>query len=287
MSNYLAKYGGILPRGNMTHFQESDKPLNFAQLLLMRQAAGLSSFLSICGHTFFARIFFSGLFIMYLNCPSKAVSQTTDNKLSKKIAMHVAGHVVAIYHGNRQKPFSPFFQILVNRHSNDFQLSWPLTCLNDKSIANSDDYRRILALPVTIKKPAWPISSEEMQLAEMTFEADIISLLAGPLAEAKYEAMCDGEPINPRLVNLNALHYYGGSSDLEMVNEYLECFITDQDEREKKISGLFLEAFSFINDRTSWLVITMLANYILTTRKNFIDYEEVVPYLLSSLSKLD
>jgi len=224
---------------------------------------------------------------MYLNCPSKAVSQPTHNKLSKKSAIHVAGHAVAIYLGNRQKQFSPFFQILVNRHCNDFQLSWPLNRLNDKSITNSDDYRSILALPVSIEKPARHISSEEMQLAEMTFETDIISLLAGPLAEAKYEAMRDGELINPRLVNLNALHYYGGSSDLEIVNEYLECFISEKAEREKKISDLFLEAFSFINDKTNWLVITMLANYILTTRKNFIDYEEVVPHLLSSLSDLD
>jgi hypothetical protein len=40
-SNFLAKYGGILSRGNMTHFQGSDKPLDFTQLLLMRQTAKL------------------------------------------------------------------------------------------------------------------------------------------------------------------------------------------------------------------------------------------------------
>ena len=41
-SNYLAKYGGKLPRGNMTHFQGLDKPLDFTQLLLMRQTTELS-----------------------------------------------------------------------------------------------------------------------------------------------------------------------------------------------------------------------------------------------------
>jgi hypothetical protein len=40
-SNYLAKYGGILPRGNMPHFQELDKSLDFTQLLLMRHTAEL------------------------------------------------------------------------------------------------------------------------------------------------------------------------------------------------------------------------------------------------------
>ncbi len=42
LSNYLAKYGGILSRGNMTHFQGPEKPLDFTQLLLMRQTAELS-----------------------------------------------------------------------------------------------------------------------------------------------------------------------------------------------------------------------------------------------------
>jgi hypothetical protein len=41
-SNYLANYGGKLPRGNMTHFQGLGKPLNFVQLLLMRHTAELS-----------------------------------------------------------------------------------------------------------------------------------------------------------------------------------------------------------------------------------------------------
>jgi hypothetical protein len=41
LSNYLAKIGDILSRGNMTHFQGSNKHLDFTQLLLMRHAAEL------------------------------------------------------------------------------------------------------------------------------------------------------------------------------------------------------------------------------------------------------
>ena len=96
-------------------------------------------------------------------------------------------------------------------------------------------------------------------------------LLVGPLAEAKYVAMRDGELINPRLVNLNALHYYGGTSDLDIINEYLQGFIVVEAVREKKISDLFLQAFSFINDRSNWLAITVLASYILAGRMNIIE----------------
>jgi len=225
---------------------------------------------------------------MNLNSPSKAVSQLTHNELNKKGAIHAAGHAVAIYLGSRQKQLSPFFQIYIKKErTTDFQLSRSLYFLNDKPIAKSEDEQWIHTIPVSIEKAVKDISSEQMQLYDIAFEVDVISLLVGPLAEAKYVAMRDGEPINPRLVNLNALHYYGGTSDLEIVNEYLECFISDEAEREKKISGLFLDAFSFIDERLNWLAITMLANYILTARKTIIDYEEVMPFLLSHLSGLD
>jgi hypothetical protein len=61
----------------------------------------------------------------------------------------------------------------------------------------------------------------------------------GPLAEANYVAMRDDEPINARLVNLNALHHYGGSSDLETINDYLDCLNTDRAQREKNYPSYF------------------------------------------------
>jgi hypothetical protein len=138
-------------------------------------------------------------------------------------------------------------------------------------------------LPFSTKKAVKAISSEQMQAYENAFETDVISLLVGPLAEAKYVAMRDGELINPRLVNLNALHNYGGSSDLEIVNQYLQWFIVEEAEREKKISDLFLQAFSFINNPSNWLAITVLAYHILAGRVNIIEGEEVTPYLIPTL----
>ena len=96
-------------------------------------------------------------------------------------------------------------------------------------------------------------------------------------------AMRDGELINPRLVNLNALHYYGGTSDLEIINEYLQGFIVEEADREKKISDLFLQAFSFINDQSNWIAITVMSHYILAGRMNIIECEEVMPDLIPSL----
>lgn len=223
---------------------------------------------------------------MNLNFSSKAFSQLTHNEFSKKNAIHQAGHAVAIYLGNRQKQLTPFFFrfILKSRlvtlrcHGH-----YALCILNDESIANLEDDHLNHSLPLSIEKTTNDISSELMQARECYFKADVISLLVGPLAEAKYVSMRDGELINPRLVNLNALHYYGGTSDLEIVNEYLEYCIAEETERERKISDLFLEAFSFINDRSNWLAISVLAYYILADRKNIIECEEVIPYLIPSL----
>ena len=206
---------------------------------------------------------------MNLNYSLKAFSQLTHNEHSKKHAIHKAGHAVAIYLGNRQKRVSPFFfQLYIKEQSNHFQLSHALSLLNDESIGKLEHDRLIQPLLFSTVKATKAISSEQMQAYENAFETDVISLLVGPLAEAKYVAMRDGELINPRLVNLNALHHYGGSADLEIINKYLEYFIIEKAEREKKISELFLQAFSFINDRSNWLTITVLAYYVLAGRMN-------------------
>ncbi|MFZ2172205.1 MAG: hypothetical protein WAW61_21520 [Methylococcaceae bacterium] len=220
---------------------------------------------------------------MNLKISSKAFSQLTHNEPSKKSAIHQAGHAVAIYIGNRQKQLPPFFfQIYIKELSSDFQLSRSLCLLNDKCTVKFDDDRLLHALPFSIEKASTDNFSEPKQVDECAFETDVINLLAGPLAEAKYVAMRDGELINPRLVNLNALHNYGGTSELEIVGKYLEYFIPEETEREKKISDLFLQAFSFINDRSNWLAITALAYYILAGRKKSIECEEVLPYLIPS-----
>ena len=91
--------------------------------------------------------------------------------------------------------------------------------------------------------------------------------------------MRDDEPINPRLVNLNALHHYGGSSDLETINEYLDCLIANKAHREKKLSELFLAAFNFISDRSNWHAIMALADYISADCKNIIGCEEIIAVL--------
>ena len=204
-------------------------------------------------------------------------------ELSRKTAVHEAGHAAAIYLGNKQKQLPPvFFQIFIKELNSDFQSGGCLCKSYDSCnncITKIEGGRLIHTLPYSVDEAISDFSSTQKQAYQRAFDADIINLLVGPLAEANYVAMRDDEPINPRLVNLNALHHYGGSSDLETIYEYLDCLSGNRAQQEKKLSELFLDAFNFINDRSNWHAIMALADYILVDCKNIIECEEIIAVL--------
>ena len=77
----------------------------------------------------------------------------------------------------------------------------------------------IQSLPVALIESAHYSSVTEQDVYRTAFEADMNNLLIGTLAEAKHVALRDNEQFNAYLVNINALHYYGGTSDLEKIYE--------------------------------------------------------------------
>ena len=115
----------------------------------------------------------------------------------------------------------------------------------------------------------------------IAFEADIINLLVGPLAEAKHVYNRDDELFNHQLVNLKSLKNYGGGSDLALAREYLESFSASKQQQDEKLDELFAVACDFVSDYSNWKAITKLANYILESNKNIISCEEVVSVLES------
>jgi len=205
----------------------------------------------------------------------------THQEVNRKVAIHEAGHATAIHLGNKQKRLPPvFFQIFIppmkgDFHSSQFLNKPPTT----QYIANIDGGRLIHTLPSSIEEATDGFSSAQKIAYQRAFEADMINILVGPLAEAKYITQRDGELFNSRLIHLNALHYFGGTSDLESVNEYLECFLSNSELREQKITELFLAAFSFVNERSNWRAITALADYIISEDKSIIECNEIIAVL--------
>jgi len=195
--------------------------------------------------------------------PKSPVTSSTER--NNHIAYHEAGHVAAIYIRNRELQLPPvFFEINFNRNE----------CAEYPFFAKVEGGRLIDNLPVAEIENTYLDFGVEKQSLQQAYEADVINLLAGPLAEAKFVALRDDEVFNPQLVNIKALNNYGGHSDLEQAYAYLEYFISDARERELKVEYLFIRAFQFINQPKNWQCIENFARYILSNEKANISCEE-------------
>ncbi|TAN66996.1 MAG: hypothetical protein EPN17_12260 [Methylobacter sp.] len=211
-----------------------------------------------------------------------------DQDLIRQIAFHEAGHATAIHLYNKQKQLPPvFFQITIKAQDRLKDAPSNACLADDHFAAVVEGGRLIQSLPVALIESTDYFSAAEQDAYQSAFEADMINLLIGPLAEAKHVALRDDEQFNAQLVNLNALHYYGGTSDLEKVYAYLDTFIAARSRHEEKLVELFNKAFQFISSSAHWKAIERLAAYILNNKENIISCEEVIAVLDENSTALD
>ena len=206
------------------------------------------------------------------------------------IAFHEAGHAAAIYLNNKARNLPPiFFQIIFKEISktSDYDEMIYAATTQDDSVARVEGGRLIESLPYSVDGLAHKlIGHNEAMTPSATdyasaFEADIINLLIGPLAEAKHVHDRDDELFNHQLINLRSLENYGGESDLALAREYLKSFSASSHQEVGKLDELFAAACDFVSDSSNWKAITKLANYILESNKKIISCEEVVSVLQS------
>ncbi len=212
-----------------------------------------------------------------------------DQDLIRQIAFHEAGHATAIYLYNKQKQLPPvFFQITIKALDRLKDGSLNACSLTDGHFAAVVEGGRLIhSLPIALLESTHYFSAAEQDAYQCAFEADMINLLIGPLAEAKHVALRDNEQFNAQLVNINALHNYGGTSDLEKVYEYLDTFIAARSRHQEKLADLFNKAFQFISSAVYWKAIERLADYILSNKENIISCEEVIAVLDKSSAAPD
>ncbi len=201
-----------------------------------------------------------------------------DQDLFRQIAFHEAGHAAAIYLYNKQKQLPlVYFQIIIQDSPHQKASSLDTCRLSyDHFDAVVEGGRLIHSLSVALIESTHYFSVAEQDAYQTAFEADMINLLVGPLAEAKHVALRDDEQFSAQLVNINALHYYGGRSDLEQVYEYMDTFIATKSRQQEKLVELFDKAFQFINSPIHWRAIQCLADYILKNKENIISCEESI-----------
>ena len=215
--------------------------------------------------------------------------QNRLQQYKQSIAFHEAGHATAIYLNNKARNLPPvFFQIIFKEVSGDKDYDVIIyRATHDDSIARVEGGRLIQSLPYSIDGLVHKLIDHNDAMVPLArdyiaaFEADIINLLIGPLAEAKQAYNRDNELFNHKLVDLNSLKNYGGGSDLALAREYLESFSANKQQQDEKLDEMFTEACNFLSDCSNWKAITKLANYILDSNKNIISCEEVVSVLES------
>ncbi|WP_333876087.1 hypothetical protein [Methylobacter sp.] len=225
---------------------------------------------------------------------NKIIEAHSHDKLTehkKRVAFHEAGHAAGIHLNNKTRQLPPiFFKIIFKDMGGVAETDvMSYQAAHDDCIARVEGGRLIESLPPSIDSLVRELTKHSDAMIQLVndymvaFEADIINLLIGPLAEAKYVADTDDELFNRQLVNLNALKNYGGSSDLALANEYLQSFSADEQQRDEKLDELFTVAFDFVNNDVNWAAINKLANYILDDNKNIIGCEEIVSMLDESV----
>ncbi len=201
-------------------------------------------------------------------------------------AYHQAGHAAAIYLGNQQKLMPEVhFQIVIKPQVPNKQRIDRFAGIYSKYTAQVEGGRLIQDLALPFADATQTLSWFQQAEYRCAFEADVMNLLSGPLAEAKYLALRDGEPFNSNLIHLDALHFYGGSSDIELVHKYAECFIPSKPDRGQKLAELFLLAFHFVNDRSNWQKITNLADFVRDQPIGVIPCEELISLLGGSFTE--
>jgi hypothetical protein len=218
---------------------------------------------------------------MKRNYPIDAIIPVLDKNLIRQVVFHEAGHAAAIHLYNRQKRLPPvYFHISIKQ--TDYATTQYFTnnaVVRDHFAAIVEGGHLIHSLPVTLIESV--INGQDT--FRMAYEADMVNLLVGPLAEAKYVALRDNECFNKNLISVNALHHYGGTSDLEKVYDYLENFIADTHLQEEKLVELLSQAFEFIESPVYWGAIENLATYIQDNMSDTISCEDAIAVLDASM----
>lgn len=182
-----------------------------------------------------------------------------------------AGRAVAIYMNNKQKKLPPvFFQIKIEQPCSHDKTVKNVYFANNGGMITVEGGRLLQSLPVS-----WTELADERHFLT-AFEADIVNLLVGPITEARYTSLYDDEPFHMPLLNFNALKHYGGASDMEAANEYLDCLFKNETKRCIKADQLFTQAVRFIDNPSNWHAVEYLVGHILGARKNVITCEEIM-----------
>ncbi len=194
------------------------------------------------------------------------ISESThfeQQSVCHRIAFHEAGHAAAIYFGNQNKQLPPVhFAIKITKPTSD-PLNWEAEIQDGQLIHE--------------------LTSTDGVIEDMDFkkacESDVMNMLVGPLAEARYVAESDGELFHPDLMTLPSLKRYGGWGDLDRAYGHLKNCLGDCCNLDNELSRVFEQALKFISSESYWRAISNLARYVLNSQSELIDCHKIIEIL--------
>ncbi|MCX7088815.1 MAG: hypothetical protein NTV00_12290 [Methylococcales bacterium] len=199
----------------------------------------------------------------------------------QRSAYHEAGHAVAIHFNDRLKKLPPVFLKSILDNLDSTVSSTPSTGLYD-CIVGTKGGRLI---PDVYADDSLSSGCRDTLIGRLTegyrlvFEADIVNLLIGPVAEAKFVAGLDNEVFNQELFTVKSLKNYGGEADLAIANDYLQHYSVDPYEREEWMRQFLIQAFYFVDDSENWKAIAELGCYILASHEQVLSCEDLAAVL--------
>ncbi len=201
-------------------------------------------------------------------------------KILEADAYHQAGQALAISLGNQLKRLpAVHFQICL--HPCKIETSERFPCREKNYTLTLEGGLLIQSLPLCLAEAENPQFCLEQADNRHALEADIMNMLAGPLAEAKYHAAQQDKALHKCPSLFRALRFYNKNPFNRPVDDYLECFFPRQVDRQHKLIELLQASFDFINDSAIWENIKALAAFIIAHPKAIIDCEEIFSFLTS------
>lgn len=213
----------------------------------------------------------------------RAAVSLDEMELIRQAAFHEAGHAAAIYFRNS---YHRLPQISFRIFLKGFKRSahWK----HHGGLAANPAFYAKLEGGLLVENQALSVnssvSSHSARAYRQACEADMVNLLAGPLAEAKHVAQRDGEYINQHLINYDALKNYGGKSDLEKIDDYLASFELPPLQRAEILRELHAASYQFIDHPGHWRAISRLANYIVDSEREVIACDEAIAVLEQAMA---
>lgn len=209
--------------------------------------------------------------------PTKKYAKPALPEQHKRIAYHAAGQAAAIYLRNKRMNL-PFvsFQVLINDSQPQQHRLPTFRPIHGKRYQiRIEGGRLIKNLPTPSREEVDEPINPQNKYRQQAFDADIINILAGPVAEAKYVAERDDEIITPRLVNFNTLGFYNGMDEMTTVLNYMQSRGLSPAEQQKAMINLYLTSFCFVGEDPVWRAIKGLADHFLTTQQTVLESDEI------------